>query len=100
VDRGETNFEDGFASPGWFLEKFPESYVAGELRDGNGNRIPGQGRLIADSTTTHVAFIGKKRVLGGWLAALGGGVRTTISERESATVAAQGAALETEAQRI
>jgi hypothetical protein len=31
---------------------------------------------------------------------LEGGVRTTISERESATVAAQGAALETEAQRM
>jgi hypothetical protein len=69
VNLGETNFEDGFASPGWFLEEFPESYVAGELRDGNGNRIPGQGRLIADSTTTHVVFVNKKRVLGGWLAA-------------------------------
>ena len=69
VNLGETNFEDGFALPGWLLEEFPESYVAGELRDGHGNRIPGTGRVIADSTTTHVAFIAKKRVLGGWLAA-------------------------------
>jgi hypothetical protein len=69
VNLGETNFEDGFALPGWFLEEFPESYVAGELRDGHGNRIPGTGRVIADSTTTHVAFIAKKRVLGGWLSA-------------------------------
>jgi hypothetical protein len=69
VNLGETNFEDGFASPGWLLEEFPESYAAGQLRDGNGNRIPGQGRLIADSTTTHLVFVSKKRVLGGWLAA-------------------------------
>src|SRR5580692_10319033 len=68
VNLGETNFEDGFGSPGWLLEEFPESYVAGDLRDAHGNRIPGQNRLIADSTTTHVAFISKKRVLGGWLA--------------------------------
>jgi hypothetical protein len=67
VNLGETNFEDGFASPGWLLEEFPERYVAGELRDAQGNRIPGQGRVIADSTTTHVAYISKKRILGGWL---------------------------------
>jgi hypothetical protein len=69
VNLGETNFEDGFALPGWLLEEFPESYVAGELRDGHGNRITGQGRLIADSTTTHIAFISKRRFLGGWLSA-------------------------------
>jgi hypothetical protein len=69
VNLGETNFEDGFALPGWLLEEFPESYVAGELRDGHGNRTPGLGRIMADSTTTHIAFISKKRVLGGWLAA-------------------------------
>ena len=68
VNLGETNFEDGFAAPGWLIEEFPESYVAGELRDGHGNPVPGRNRLITDSTTTHVAFISKKRVLGGWLA--------------------------------
>jgi hypothetical protein len=57
VNLGETNFEDGFASPGWFLQEFPETYVAGELRDGNGNKVPGQRRLIVNSTTTHVVFI-------------------------------------------
>jgi hypothetical protein len=68
VNLGETNFEDGFALPGWLLEEFPESYVAGELRDARGHTIPGRGRLIADSTTTHVAYISKIRVLCGWLA--------------------------------
>jgi hypothetical protein len=68
VNLGETNFEDGFAAPGWLIEEFPESYAAGELRDGHGNTVPGRNRLITDSTTTHVAYISKKRVLGGWLA--------------------------------
>jgi hypothetical protein len=68
VNLGETNFQDGFASPGWLLEAFPESYVAGELRDGKGHRIPGHSRLIADTTNTHVVFVSKKRILGGWLA--------------------------------
>jgi hypothetical protein len=68
VNLGETNFEDGFAAPGWLIEEFPESYVAGELRDDHGNTIPGRNRLTTYSTTTHVAYISKKRVLGGWLA--------------------------------
>jgi anthranilate 1,2-dioxygenase (deaminating, decarboxylating) large subunit len=68
VNLGETNFEDGFAAPGWLIEEFPESYVAGELRDGYGNTIPGRNRITTDSTTTHVAYISKKRVFGGSLA--------------------------------
>src|SRR5579862_3926169 len=68
VNLGETNFEDGFASPGWLIEEFPETYVAGELRDGQGNSVPGRNRLTTYSTITHVAYISKKRVLGGWLA--------------------------------
>ena len=69
VNLGETNFEDGFAAPGWFIEEFPESYVAGELLDGYGNSVPGRNRTTIDSTTTHVAYISQKRVLGGRLSA-------------------------------
>jgi len=68
VNLGETNFEDGFAAPGWLINDRRPVNVAGELRDGHGNPVPGRNRLITDSTTTHVAFISKKRVLGGWLA--------------------------------
>jgi hypothetical protein len=67
VNLGQTNFEDGFGLPGWFIEELPEGYVAGELRDGHGNTIPGRNRLTTYSTTTHVAYISRKRVLGGWL---------------------------------
>jgi hypothetical protein len=33
VNLGDTNFEDGFEAPGWFLEEFPGGYTAGELKD-------------------------------------------------------------------
>jgi hypothetical protein len=68
VNLGETNFEDAFGGPGWLLEEFPEAYVASELKDSNGNTVPGSNRVTADSTTTHVAFVSKKRVFGGSLA--------------------------------
>jgi hypothetical protein len=68
VNLGETNFEDGFAAPGWFLQEFPESYHASELRDPHGNTIPGRNRVASYSTTTYVAYISRQRVFGGWLA--------------------------------
>jgi hypothetical protein len=68
VNLGDTNFEDGFGGQGWLLEEFPEAYVASELKDSHGNTVPGSNQVTADSTTTHVAFISRKRVLGGWLA--------------------------------
>src|SRR6266478_4580419 len=68
VNLGDTNFEDAFGGPGWLLQEFPEFYVASELKDSHGKTIPGRYRVTANSTTTHVAFVSKKRVLGGWLA--------------------------------
>jgi hypothetical protein len=68
VNLGETNFEDGFAVPGVFAQVFPDSYVADDLKDASGNRIPGQGRVISYSATTHLVFVSTTRVLGGWLA--------------------------------
>src|SRR6266404_3865718 len=68
VNLGDTNFEDAFGGPGWLLQEFPEFYVASELKDSHGKTIPGRNRVTANSTTTHVAFVRKKRVLGGWLA--------------------------------
>jgi hypothetical protein len=68
VNLGDTNFEDAFGGPGWLLEEFPEAYVASELKDSHGKTIPGSNRVTAYSATTHVAFVSRKRVLGGWLA--------------------------------
>lgn len=68
VNLGQTNFEDGFGSPGWLLEEFPMVNSAGELRDAHGNRIPGRNTVTAISTTTHVVYASTKRVAGGWVA--------------------------------
>jgi hypothetical protein len=68
VNLGGTNFENGFAGPGWLLEEFPEGNTAGVMKDSNGKTVPGSNCVTACSTTTHVAFIGNKRFLRGWLA--------------------------------
>ena len=68
VNLGDTNFEDAFGSPGWFLEEFPGGYTAGELKDSEGKTIPGSNRVTTYSTTSHVAFASRKRFFGGWLA--------------------------------
>jgi hypothetical protein len=68
VNLGDTNFEDAFGGPGWLLQEFPEFYVASDLEDSHGKTIPGRNRVTAISTTTHLALVSKKRVLGGWLA--------------------------------
>src|ERR1700726_5191806 len=71
MNLGDTNFEDGFAAPGWFLEEFPSGYTAGQLKDSNGKTVPGSNRVTAYSTTGHVAFVSKEGFLGGWLAGEG-----------------------------
>jgi hypothetical protein len=65
VNLGDTNFEDGIAGPGFFVEEFPGYYTASEMKDANGNTVPGQNRVTAISTTTHIAYLSKKHVLGG-----------------------------------
>jgi len=67
VNLGETNFEDAFGGPGWLFQEFPEAYLAGELKDSQGRTLPGSNRVTTYSTTSHVAFVSKKRLVGGWL---------------------------------
>jgi hypothetical protein len=68
VNNGLTNFEDGFAAPGWFLQEFPNYYDADQFKDFRGSTVPGSNHLIAFSTTTHVVYVSQQRFLGGWLA--------------------------------
>ena len=69
VNLGDTNFQDAFGGPGWLFQEFADSYVAGKLKDSHGKTVPGRNRIVTYSATTHVAYVSKKRVLGGWLAA-------------------------------
>jgi hypothetical protein len=47
VNLGLTNFEDGFAVPGWILQEFPDYFDASKLRDAQGNAVPGSNHLIS-----------------------------------------------------
>jgi hypothetical protein len=69
VNLGLTNFEGGFAVPGWFLQEFPDYYYADKQKDSQGDTVPGFGHLSAFSTTTHIVYGSKRQFLGGWLAA-------------------------------
>jgi len=67
VNLGDTNFEDGFAGPGYLLEEFPGVYSAGEMKDANGRTVAGSNSVTADSTTTHIAYVSTKRLFGAWV---------------------------------
>src|SRR3974377_2448049 len=69
VNLGTTSFEDGIAFPGWLIEEMPNYYRATDWRDSHGNTIPGANSATVISSMTHVAYISKLRVLGGYYAA-------------------------------
>jgi hypothetical protein len=67
VNLGLTNFEDGFANPGWFLQEFPDYYDADKLKDARGATVPGSNHLTSFASTTHVVYVTQERIFGGWL---------------------------------
>jgi hypothetical protein len=69
VNLGDTNFEDGFAGPGLLLEEFPDVYSAGTLKDNKGVTVPGTNTLTTIASTSHVAYVSNKRLLGAWFGA-------------------------------
>src|ERR1700722_15587808 len=69
VNLGDTNFEDGFAGPGFLLEEFPDVYFADTLKDSNGATVPGTNRLTAIATTSHIAYVSNKRLFRAWIGA-------------------------------
>jgi hypothetical protein len=68
VNLGLTSFEDALAGPGWLLEEVPNYYRAGEFKNAQGKEISGANDLSAAGALTHVAFISKQRVFGGFYA--------------------------------
>jgi hypothetical protein len=69
VNLGDTNFEDGFAGPGFLLEEFPDVYIADTLKDSKSATVPGSNTLTAISTTSHLAYVSNKRLFGAWIGA-------------------------------
>jgi anthranilate 1,2-dioxygenase (deaminating, decarboxylating) large subunit len=67
VNLGDSNFEDGFAAPGFLLEEFPDVYVSGTLKDSNGATVPGSNTLTTILTTSHLVYVSNKRLFGAWI---------------------------------
>lgn len=69
VNLGDTSFQDGIAFPGWLVEEMIDSYHADHINDNSGNEIPGSNKLTTVSGITHVAYISKYKLLGGFYGA-------------------------------
>src|SRR5580658_5329730 len=67
VNLGDTNFEDGFAGPGFLLEEFPDVYVSGALKDSNGAAVPGSKTTTTILTTSHLVYVSNKHLFGAWV---------------------------------
>jgi hypothetical protein len=68
VNLGGSNFEDAFGAPGWLLQQFAEADISHELRDSNGDTIPGRNHVTAYSATSHVVFVSQTPLFGGSIA--------------------------------
>ena len=66
VNLGETNFLDGIAGPGLLLEQTIEYYHANRFTDSKGNKIPGANSLESWLSLTHLAYLTKFKILGGY----------------------------------
>ena len=69
VNLGLTNFEDGVAFPGFLIEETGGNYRAGQFKDGRGQTIPGSNEANAITSLTHIAWVSKWRILGGYFGA-------------------------------
>ena len=69
VNLGLTNFEDGVAFPGFLIEETGGNYRAGQFKDRRGQTIPGSNEANAITSLTHIAWVSKWRILGGYFGA-------------------------------
>jgi hypothetical protein len=66
VNLGGTSFLDGVAGPGFLLEETIEYYHANRFTDFRGGKIPGDNSVESWLSLTHVAYLTKWKILGGF----------------------------------
>jgi hypothetical protein len=66
VNLGGTSFLDGVAGPSLLLEETVEYYHANRFKDSKGGKIPGDNSLESWLALTHVAYLTKFKILGGY----------------------------------
>ena len=66
LNLGGTNFLDGVAGPGLLLEETVEYYHGKRFTDSRGGKIPGDNSVESWLSLTHVAYLTKWKILGGY----------------------------------
>jgi hypothetical protein len=66
VNLGDSNFLDGVAGPGLLLEETIEYYHANRFTDFKGEKIPGDNSIKSWLSLTHLAYLTKWKILGGY----------------------------------
>jgi hypothetical protein len=69
VNLGDTSFLDGVAGPGIVVEEIGDSAHSSGIVDANGHKVPGTGQVNSISSLTHIAWLSRYRVGGGWYGA-------------------------------
>jgi len=66
VNLGDTSFLDGIGGPGIVVEQIIDGAHEGNVVDAAGRSIPSAGAVNSISGLTHIAWLARQRVLGGW----------------------------------
>jgi hypothetical protein len=66
VNLGDSNFMDGVAGPGLLLEETIAYYHANRFTDFKGEKIPGDNSIKSWVSLTHLAYLTKWKILGGY----------------------------------
>ena len=66
VNLGQTTFEDGLATPGWFFDAFGVYSNADKLKDSHGDTVPGRNRVTADTVITDAIYVNDGKLFGAW----------------------------------
>lgn len=69
LNLGGTNFLDGVAGPGLLLEETVEYYHGKRFTDPKGKKIPGNNSVESWVLLTHIAYLTKWKILGGYYGA-------------------------------
>jgi hypothetical protein len=66
VNLGDTSFLDGPAGPGFLAEEIGDGAHDGTITDSAGNAVPGARAVNSISSLTHIAWLSRRNILGGW----------------------------------
>ena len=66
MNLGDSSFLDGIAAPGWLVEEIADGQHLGQIVNGVGVSVQGPSAVNSLGAQTHIAWLSKRRVAGGW----------------------------------